>query len=719
MAGLAKSFDFGPFHLDLAQKVLFRSGRPVPLPPKAFMILAILVENHGKIVDREELMQRVWPGVFVEEGNLNVNIFALRKVLTIGPTESPIIETVPRRGYRFVAPVQEVTEAEVRAPMDAAKPLPGGKSVSQPTVQGEIHGVRTRSVPAWAYGAVLLVLAAGFLGWEILAQPGPPRVLRVVQLTHIGLATTAMTDGARIFIAEQKGAVASIAQVPLEGGDPVPIATPFRNARLLDVSTSHSQLLVGSFDSQGDPKQMWILPLTGGSPRRLGNLTAESARWSPNGAEIAFEGYDGSLYVADAEGSSVRKILDEGGGVDSWSPDGRMICFTRTNQARGGMSLWEVQSDGTNLQPILPERRSPTARWGEGQGRGSWTPDGKYFIFREGFYSHNVGIWAMREGRGFWPFHRSEPAEIYAAAFDVDSVVSDPSGRRLYLVGHSETRELVRYDQRLKQFVPFLPALPGTPIWSPDQKWIAYVSADASLWKARPDGSDRLQLTFPPEQAFGTGWSPDGKKIVFHGLSPGQPGKIKFVPAEGGEIQTLFAGEPTGENCAQWSRDGNTLLFERTWLDKSGNTTRSALFTMDLKTNRQTELPGSEDMACPAWSPDGQSVVAHGDDSHNLSLFDLRSQKWKVIARGGYLNGQSWEREGKSVIFQDAAHGEDQPVYRLFVANGKMEEVASRKQFLRADVGRYTFTGLDPQDNPLAIVIHRNGDVYALDLAPK
>jgi hypothetical protein len=85
---------------------------------------------------------------------------------------------------------------------------------------------------------------------------------------------------------------------------------------------------------------------------------------------------------------------------------------------------------------------------------------------------------------------------------------------------------------------------------------------------------------------------------------------------------------------------------------------------------------------------------------------------------GRRLNAPTWTRESQSLIFQDSAHGEDQPIYRVSLATGKVEEVASRQQLLRTDISRFTFTGLDPQDNPLAVVIRRNGDVYALDLGP-
>jgi len=105
-------FAFGPFRLDGQKRVLVRDGRPVPLAPKAAEILVMLVEQAGHLVDKAELMKRVWPDAFVEEGNLNKNIFFLRKTLGEWNGGREYIETVPKRGYRFIAPVSEVTHAE-------------------------------------------------------------------------------------------------------------------------------------------------------------------------------------------------------------------------------------------------------------------------------------------------------------------------------------------------------------------------------------------------------------------------------------------------------------------------------------------------------------------------------------------------------------------------------------------------------------------------------
>jgi DNA-binding winged helix-turn-helix (wHTH) protein len=97
------SFEFGPYRLDARKRVLWRGGDLVRLPPKAVDILLALLEQHGDVVAKDELLRRVWPNTFVEEANLSVNVSALRKALGEQPDGQPWIETVPRRGYRFAA----------------------------------------------------------------------------------------------------------------------------------------------------------------------------------------------------------------------------------------------------------------------------------------------------------------------------------------------------------------------------------------------------------------------------------------------------------------------------------------------------------------------------------------------------------------------------------------------------------------------------------------
>jgi DNA-binding winged helix-turn-helix (wHTH) protein len=101
------SYEFGRFRLKVAERVLLREGELVPLTPKVFDILVTLVEHGGQVVAKDDLMKKVWPNTFVEEGNLTQNVSLLRKALGESPGGVQFIETVPRRGYRFVAETTE------------------------------------------------------------------------------------------------------------------------------------------------------------------------------------------------------------------------------------------------------------------------------------------------------------------------------------------------------------------------------------------------------------------------------------------------------------------------------------------------------------------------------------------------------------------------------------------------------------------------------------
>jgi DNA-binding winged helix-turn-helix (wHTH) protein len=105
------TFDFGPYNLDPAKRLLLRSGEPMPLPPKAFDTLVILLERHERVVSKDELLRTIWPDTVVEEASLSQQIFLLRKTLNSGSEEAEYIATIPRRGYRFVGPIAHVVSS--------------------------------------------------------------------------------------------------------------------------------------------------------------------------------------------------------------------------------------------------------------------------------------------------------------------------------------------------------------------------------------------------------------------------------------------------------------------------------------------------------------------------------------------------------------------------------------------------------------------------------
>jgi TolB-like protein/DNA-binding winged helix-turn-helix (wHTH) protein/Tfp pilus assembly protein PilF len=143
-------YEFGPYRLDAEEKVLVREGQAVPIPPKDLETLLVLVERSGHIVEKDELLGKVWPGVFIEEGNLARHVFNLRQVLGEGPDGRKYIETVPKRGYRFVGALHEHDEP---ASVPAAAPV----APDQPQAASRIS--RRRAIWVWSLAVVVVVAA--------------------------------------------------------------------------------------------------------------------------------------------------------------------------------------------------------------------------------------------------------------------------------------------------------------------------------------------------------------------------------------------------------------------------------------------------------------------------------------------------------------------------------------------------------------------------------
>src|SRR6516165_5008519 len=125
IAGMNQVFEFGTFNLDPQRRVLKNKSEPVPLNSKAFDLLLVLVEESGRVVEKDELMKRLWPDSFVEEGNLSVQVSALRKALGETPNDHQYILTVPGRGYRFAEPVRALEKGRDLVVVEGDRPARG------------------------------------------------------------------------------------------------------------------------------------------------------------------------------------------------------------------------------------------------------------------------------------------------------------------------------------------------------------------------------------------------------------------------------------------------------------------------------------------------------------------------------------------------------------------------------------------------------------------
>jgi len=546
-----------------------------------------------------------------------------------------------------------------------------------------------------------LAMGSALLYW--LARPRPsPKVLGYTQLTKDGRqkGSPLLTDGTRLYLLEEAGGATALAQVSTSGGETALVPTPFSNVGLGDIAPDHSQLLISSFPGSA----LWILPLPAGTPRRLGDIDGDGASWSPDQQHIVYA-HGTDLYVAKSDGTDARKLATVPGHLYCywlrWSPNGKMVRFTVVDRAGAG-SIWEVGADGDNLHRLLEGWNKPAA-----ECCGNWTVDGNYYIF-QATRNGAANIWTIREGRGVFRKRVGEPVVLTAGPINYRSPAPSPDGKKLFVIGDQPRGELMRYDMKTGQFVPYLSGISAEGVsFSSDGKWAAYVAfPEGTLWRTRTDGSERLQLTFSPLQAFQPYWSPDGKRIAFMATEPGKPWQVYVVPADGGTPRML-SPEDRHQADPSWSPDGLSLAFG-TEFGLGG------IWILDLKTNQISKVAGSERMFAPHWSPDGRYIAALTTDGLKLTLFDFKTQRWQELTAGAPIGYPNWSRDGK-YIYYDAGSGDQAGFYRVRVSDDKVERIADFKYVRRAgSLGAWA--GLTPDESPLLLRDTGTQEIYALDV---
>jgi Tol biopolymer transport system component len=555
----------------------------------------------------------------------------------------------------------------------------------------------------WAVVAACGLVAMAALAFLLRPSLPAPRVVSSLQVTSDGQEKTGLaTDGARLYFSE----AGRIYQVSTAGGEIVPIPDTAQDIFPVDISHDRSRLLVltKAFVPEGDAA--WTIPVLGGAARRLGNVVATDAAWSADGARLAFtSGKD--LYVSDADGAAPRRLATVGGTPSwpRWSPDGKRLRFSVNGG--DGTNLWEVASDGSGLHTLLPGCC------------GSWTRDGQYFIFQSS-RGGVANIWAMREANSL--FRRADHAPVQLTSGPTSTFAPLPSsdGTQIFVRTIQPRGQVVRYDAKSGRFDPLFPGPPpgvqGSGLdFSRDGKWIAYMSlSDGTLWRGRPDGSERAQLTYPPMQAYMPRWSPDGSQIAFMGQMPGKPWQIYTVSAQGGSAQQLMP-EARDQADPTWSPDGKTLAFGGQAVAQRDAARVNAIRLLDMRTHTVTIVPGSSGLWSPRWSPKGDRIAAMSNDGDQLYLYNVVSQQWTELAQAS-IGYPTWSRNGDFIYFLNHIPAGDQ-VYRVSLADHKLEPVADLKNFHAAPFSLGYWLGLAPDDSPLLVRDAGILDLYALSVA--
>src|ERR1035441_1981243 len=331
-------------------------------------------------------MKRVWPDTFVESGSLAFNISALRK--TLGDDRhngNRYIETVPKRGYRFIAPVVRPDPGASNAVAEEKCPAAPPLAAPRQAVSKVGNGRRIALAGATLSVAILLVYLVG--------RPlSPPGILGSIQLTHDGRQKgLLLADGLTLYFNEATGNGPVIAQVPISGGDTLRFPTPFETCGAFDVSARRQEMLLTGAPYGRGPWPLWTQSRLGGSPRRIGDVLAHGTAWSPDGRAIAYHREQG-IYLVDAEGTGSHRIAAfparfEPTSGPRLSPDGKVLRFATQDTQAGLSSVWEIAADRSNVHDVLPGWRSTE------DFLGNWTPDA---------CSHWVMSWCRRDAAFQW-----------------------------------------------------------------------------------------------------------------------------------------------------------------------------------------------------------------------------------------------------------------------------------------------------------------------------
>jgi Tol biopolymer transport system component/DNA-binding winged helix-turn-helix (wHTH) protein len=585
-------YEFGPFRLNVADRLLLRNGEVVPLTPKVFDLLLVLVSHHGRLLGKDELIKAVWHDTFVEEGNLSWNVSHLRKALGDGENGQHYIETMPKRGYRFVADVKELCEEGVERE-EEVKAAPPTKTDKIPEAQA-LPSRKLKSGIKWsAYAALLLAVSAAI--WLIvhrLTSRSPASALRITPITSFPgreLHPAFSPDGDKVaFVwAGERGDNYDIyvkvigAEIPLRltehpGEDTSPAWAP---------DGRH----IAFIHSSQNERAVFMIPALGGPARRLhstnvrdgaaidSNVLASyfspSLSWSPDGQFLAFsdlksleEPYRFSLFLLSLSDLQKRDLTSppsatRGDLMPTFSPDGKTVAFTRWS-AGAASEIYLVAAAGGTSRRLTFDNRVV-----EGL---DWTPDGNGIVFSSNRADdrglHN--LWKIPASGGL-------PQPLIEGEGALFPVVSRARRRLAYVQENSDVN-IWRIDA--------LGASHGQPAatrfisstrrdasaqYSPDGQRIVFISdrsGTREIWVCNSDGSNSKQVTSLGIFLGSPRWSSDGQQIVFDARLEDHS-DIFVVSAEGGKPRRITA-DRSEDGRASWSRDGRWLYF---WSDRSGN----------------------------------------------------------------------------------------------------------------------------------------------------
>jgi Tol biopolymer transport system component/DNA-binding winged helix-turn-helix (wHTH) protein len=624
MVEIKQFYEFGDFRLDPTNKVLLRGGENVSITRKMFDTLNVLVENADRLVEKDELMRKIWHDRFVDESNLTFNIKMIRKALGDDATSPTYIKTVPRRGYRFIAEVRELIEQKERA----AFVISPKEAPLVVIPQKEAPAFSRNSFLMAAILGIVLISSLGFASWWWKKNPGgsaapilsarfdSARISDTGKVHHSVLSS----DGKYVAYTNLVNGKESIWLRSLETSDNTPIIPPSDDLYLgLTFSKDGETLFFTRKSNQANEVAgLYRIPVFGGVPVKIAERCEGGITVSPDDKQILFVRYEpgihdsNKLVVIDVDGQNEHEIkTSESPNVfwaNAFSPDGKTIAaaYGHARNASQQMSLVEIGIETGEQHELTPEKFFHIKDI-------EWLPNKSGLLFSADQKIGNaIRMWKVdyatakvesltNDSTNYGEISLNKTADLLATttvtadfhlyiqdenfpnSFKIltqarDKFAFTPDGRIAYATDSTGNEDiwLMNTDGTNQRQLTNNQALDTDPLVAPDNRYIFFTSnrtGESHVWRMNIDGSNQIQIT-QKDGGYPRFVTPDGKFLYYQSA---MTNNLARVPTSGGD-EVPFS-EKIGDLPA-FSTDGNRLAF----LDRDKSTGKIDLKVISLAT---------------------------------------------------------------------------------------------------------------------------------------
>jgi DNA-binding winged helix-turn-helix (wHTH) protein/Tol biopolymer transport system component len=706
------TFSFDEFEVDALKRILLKKGQPVSLNPKTFDLLLTLVEHRGAVLSKNELLDKVWENQFVEENNLTVHVAALRKILGEKKNENRFIVTVPGRGYKFIAELNEPIGGEIVIESHSLSKITIEESEEteesyQPKTISPASKKPASKTLVWLATGVLVLSLLGILAWRSFSpklQPATSKQTKISRLTASGKisAATVSPDGKYVVFAQKEAGGQSVWLRQIETGSQTRVVEPKAVDYLgLTVSPDGNFIYCTVFvENLADPA-VWRVPFLGGAARQLLFYTGIAVSFSPDGRKIAFNQArsrslgETHLNVADADGANFqvlvrlrdaeRSFVNYDSNAVAWSTDGELIAAIIEENGKSGATVTAFDA-ATGEEKFLTE-----TRWSD-VSHLAWTADGEHLaVAARDADDFGSQIWLVSRksgaarkitsdasGYGFLATAKDSPAllavqknvvsTLYVADFDLQNSALAP-------------RPVLAETSRLDNVN-----------WTTEGKilYSSRATGKSEIWRVEADGANPVQLTADAHIAFGMSVSADGQKIVFN--SRREDGKLSLwmADADGKNPRQITDG---AEDVHPKFAADNRIVFQRGLNNKTLTLWRTAPGEAPFQLT-ETNTPH------PHVSPDGKRVAYYFMDVENpneklwrIGLIDVETGAFlQKIAFPKFVTARQmrWHPDGE-FLAQVFYEGDEANLLLLPTEPGSAAE-KTIKNLGKGEVGSFAFS---------------------------